>query len=299
MSKNDGNTCRRRGYVYTFFMRKFFTSLYLFFSIHLALWASYATEEVCETRSGYQLYECRVESICENYKSEKPNYKVDDYPPGEDISLLAEELVQQTSELENARKLYRENMGNIYKCALIQSQRNSLSFLLDQIKQESSGQLSDSIGWQIQLRLNRLELSAGSIWCVLTEKEALQNKIEVLQEATHEICRYVNYLEYLKEYYALPEVAAVKLSERENGFPIREIPEAIFGIQREIGEEITHSYQVFPIAYQAYSEYESNIVIHFLLDIIKEDFRLVRTRFYEILMPIAQLGYKVINAMSF
>jgi hypothetical protein len=42
--------------------------------------------------------------------------------------------------------IYRENMGNIYKCGMIQSQRNSLTKLGEFIKKEASGQLSDAVG---------------------------------------------------------------------------------------------------------------------------------------------------------
>ena len=280
-------------------MRKTFLQICLFlflFSITLPI---YAVEDVCWSQRWYKLYECRLEKVCSEYTSEKPTYRVEDYLPAEEMSNAIEGVIQQASEFYNAKGLYRENMGSIYKCAMIQSQKNSLEFLITQLKQESSGHLSDTLEWQMNQRINRLDISAGTIWCVLTDRDTIQNKLNILRETTHEACRYVNYLEYMKEYYSLPDVIANQLGEREWGYPLTEIPESIAGIHLEISEEIAHTYKVFPIAYHSYSEYENNFPIHFLLEVIKADFKLVRNRFHETLMPIAQLGYKVINAMSY
>ena len=67
----------------------------------------------------------------------------------------------------------------------------------------------------------------------------------------------------------------------------------------EIEDEIEHTYKVFPLAYSGYSDYENNFPIHFLLDIIKDDYKILRKKLYEVLMPIAQVWYKIINAMSY
>jgi hypothetical protein len=39
--------------------------------------------------------------------------------------------------------------------------------------------------------------------------------------------------------------------------------------KNEIAKEISHTYKVFPIAFQAYGEYENNFPIHVLLEVIK------------------------------
>ncbi len=218
--------------------------------------------------------------------------------------------VSPTHEFDTAKKIYRDNMGNIYKCAIIQSQKNSLEFIKEQIKHEASGQLSDTLEWQIESRVNRLELSAGKIWCVLTDKKTIQNKLNILKETTHEICRYQNYLEYMKDYFSDIQLQALRYNNTsadrsdiqnivDQTIWIRDLPFAIADIKQEIAIESAHSYKVFPLVYHAYSEYENNFPIHFLLETIRGDFLVVRNRFYWTLMPLAQLGYKVINAMSF
>lgn len=266
----------------------------------------FSSEDTCGTRNGFDLYNCRVENVCEQYKSEKPTYSTEDY----------EEADNQTSEfhgqqsaapaLYNAKQLYRENIGNIYKCAIIQAQKNSLDF----IKKQLSNELDDTIGGQIDLRVNRLELSANKIGCSLSDKQQVLNKLNVLRETTYEMCRYTSYLEYLKAYYAEVENNTRNFTTEEaieaywsdqllRSFPSEGLPQLMDGIQNDIAQEISHTYKVFPLAYHAYSDYENNFPIHFLLEIVRWDFLLLRQWLYETLMPLAQLGLKVINAMSY
>ena len=69
-------------------------------------------------------------------------------------------------------------------------------------------------------------------------------------------------------------------------------------IQSDITAEIEHSYELFPIAFHAYSEYENNYPIHALLQIIREDFMVLRDKLYDAVNPINQVWYKIMNAMS-
>jgi len=241
--------------------------------------------DICWDQDAYPLYECRVENICEQYKSPKPVYN---------------------SALETAKALYRENMGNIYKCAIIQTQINSLKNLEKFIKQESSGKLDDTIWGQLSLRVNRLELSSGTIGCTGADKQSIQNKFQILQETTYQACKHINYLEYLKSYYEKTNSTfsddEIESIYGENSFARKITPQDIEQDlnQRKnaVAEEISHTYQVFPIAYHAYSEYENNFPIHLLLEIIRADFTLLRENLRDNLMPIAQFGLKIINAMS-
>lgn len=266
-----------------------------------------ANDGLCGNNSGYSLYECRTEKICEVYKSEKPVYSPKEY---EDASSLSNPYMNQTNKapgLDAAKKTYRENMGNIYKCALVQTQKNTLSFLKKQISAEESWELTDTIGWQIDLQISRLEISAQSIWCSMSDSESIQNKLNVLRETTYEMCRYVGYLEYMKEFYHemgnSQQIQNAQESSDDNtyGFKIdaRQVANDVAGIEQEVAQEIAHTYKVFPIAYQAYTEYENTFPLHYMLVVIRWDFMVIRQALYETLMPIAQLGLKVINAMSY
>lgn len=115
----------------------------------------------------------------------------------------------------------------------------------------------------------------------------------------------MSYLEYLKAYYEKTDNVYDEEKQRElygNDFSFsstpQEIQQDINRRKNAVAEEISHTYNVFPIAYHAYSEYENNFPIHFLLEIIRADFLLLREGLRDNLMPIAQLGLKIINAMS-
>jgi len=283
------------------FMKKIFLSL-IAISLGLSTWimSVFWAEESCWSENGYGNYTCRINSICEQYKPDKPSYETEDYSEAENAVPKFHNQQSNAPALEAAKEIYRDNMGNIYKCSIITAQKNSLTFLKQQLSQESSGELEDTIGGQIDARINRLELSANSINCSLTEQEQILIKLNVLKETTYEACRYINYLEYLKAYYSSTDnVLPSDPNAIKPNYVLGEIPQMMNGIEAEIAEEISHTYKVFPIAYQAYTEYENNFPIHFLLEVIAGDFMILRTRMYESLMPIAQLGLKVINAMSY
>lgn len=273
--------------------------LFIFSFLFLGVFSVQAADDICGQSSGKSLYDCRVEYSCETFKSEKPVYNTEDF---EDVSDAVPEYVGQISRspaLDNAKKLYRKNMGNIYKCALIQSQRNALEFLKTQIKQESSGQLFDVLWNQINQRLQRLEITNERVWCALTDKKTINIKLNILRETTYEACRYTNYLEWVREYHKNPNNNLVDTNNVRTTIPTQEFALIQNNIENAINAEINQTFQVFPLAYQAYSEYENNFPLHFLLEVIRWDTAILRDRLYSTLMPIAQLGYKVINAMSY
>jgi hypothetical protein len=53
-----------------------------------------------------------------------------------------------------------------------------------------------------------------------------------------------------------------------------------------------------PIAFTAYKEYENNLPAHLLLQIIKEDYIIIREKLQKAMNPIAQVVYKIANAMQ-
>jgi len=270
-------------------------------------WVFWA-EEICASQSWFGLYTCRNENICKGYESAKPTYNVLPFENAWDATPAFQNQKAAAPALDAAKELYRANIWNIYKCAIIQSQINSLNFLNKELWQENSGQLKDSIWWQLDQRLQRLEISSNTLGCTLSDNQTVQNKLNILRETTTQLCTYVNYLEYLKWYYAQLDRFADESEMRksygqdikiDDQYTLTELPTIINSIETEIAQEISHSYKVFPIAYHAYSDYENNFPIHYLLEIVHADVILLKSRLYETLMPIAQLWLKVINAMSY
>ena len=259
----------------------------------------FASEDICGQQQWEALYNCRVQQVCDPYKSEKPVYNSEDFEPVWESQTAYHNQISRSPALDNAKRLHRENMNNIYRCWLIQSQRNALEFVERQIRQEASGQLADTIWNQITQRLQRLELSAGRIGCALTDTDTIHNKLNILRETTYQTCTYVNYLEWVREFHQDLSNNIKDSNEVRTAFPLWEVPTILSAVENDINREIDHTFQVFPLAYQAYSEYENHFPLHFMLTVIRWDYAILRDRLYEVLMPIAQLWYKVINAMSF
>jgi hypothetical protein len=46
--------------------------------------------------------------------------------------------------------------------------------------------------------------------------------------------------------------------------------------KNQIQKEMDDAFKVFPIAFKAYSEYENNITIHIYLELLREDYNLLR-----------------------
>ena len=65
----------------------------------------------------------------------------------------------------------------------------------------------------------------------------------------------------------------------------------------DIDAEIENTYRTFPIAYQAYNDYENNIWSHVYLELLKEDYKTFRLGLHKTLNPINQVVYKISNAM--
>lgn len=308
-------TCSDNTYLYTKIMKKTQVYISIFFCLFFSHNTSFWEEDFCGSQKWFSLYECRVTNICDTYKSEKPVYASKKYMQADGVEQEFQNGNNQAPAIDAAKKIYRENMSNIYKCAMIQSQRNSLNSMKTSLKWELSWQLSDALEWQINQRISRLELTSNTVGCSLTDNQTQQNKLNILRETTRQLCIYTSYLEYVKWYYEqtwnafersnpndsqilsdfydtntlnqLTKVTPSKLSSQINA------------AKNEIAREISHTYKIFPIAFQAYSEYENNFPIHVLLEVVKWDFLILRQLMYQNLMPISQLWLKVINAMSF
>jgi hypothetical protein len=65
----------------------------------------------------------------------------------------------------------------------------------------------------------------------------------------------------------------------------------------KINAQIDHSYLVFQRAYEEYAYYESNYTMHILLQLLKDEYIVVREKLHNVLTPINQVVYKIKNAM--
>ncbi|MDR0772161.1 MAG: hypothetical protein LBF15_03885 [Candidatus Peribacteria bacterium] len=65
-----------------------------------------------------------------------------------------------------------------------------------------------------------------------------------------------------------------------------------------LDKEASEIIEVYPVAFKAFSEYENNLVVHIMLELLREDFIVLREKLHQNLNPINQVVYKIANAMK-
>lgn len=264
----------------------------IFFIFLLAFFNNAFADKYCETNDLYPLYECRNENICSQYKPDSILY---DTESGWDYELLPTDVKLRSKMLEKAKEKYVNNMNNVYVCATIKIRINALDEITNLLLKINMAKEVEEIVWE---RFNTLKKEAENefnrLKCKGANKKWTYSKITVLKQWTWEMCKYRNYLEYLRELNNYienlklnePSVSIVSLVKKKNLS------------DEAITQEIDHIYKVFPVAFHTYSWYENNFIIHLYLQLIKADFIVLRSKLHEALWPINQVAYKILNAMS-
>lgn len=299
---------------------KYIISILILISIFSTSFAS--EDNACNDKELFELYTCRKDNICKAKYSPNNENKaqiVYDTEKNEE-SKYSEKIIDFW--LDDAKEIYKENMNNIYKCWILKIQKNSFSLIKDKLLAiDKWWAIKNNIEKKIDLELKKIDLKFSDTWCIDIEATTVQNKFNILNNATYELCRYHSYLLYLKEYNS--DINKALFSEwwasdetwwqmenpdewtkanedykKNQTYSVKKISGLITAVQTNIDNEIEHIYKVFPIAYHAYSEYENNFPIHTLLQIIREDFIVLRTKLYSAINPINQVVYKISNAMS-
>ena len=260
-----------------------------FFFIIVVIWykSVFALSENCEQKELFELYQCRTENICKKYKSDEP-------------VIITKIFKEAWSDywLEEVKLDYKENMGNIYACSTLKSQKKSLDVIKQLIPIERSWDLKDKIQRDIESKIKKVDLNFKQLKCKNVWKNDIYNKLAVLNQTTYELCRYTNYLEYLRDYNSNINNALWINSNNNKNYSVTYIASRLKEIQTEIDIELNHTFKVYPVAFNVYSEYENNYTIHVLLELIREDFVVFRDKLYRTISPINQVVYKISNAMS-
>jgi len=263
---------------------------------------------ICNSSDWYELYKCRVKNTCSPYKPQPIFFQTKEYP-----NYDTDEDTIWGNELDKAKNDYKNNMNNIYKCALIWVQEKSLNTTKQLLS--NNAYLKNKIQNKIESKIRKLTLTKDSLGCKQSNDNNSVQKLQVLQQASYELCKYNSYLEYLRERNKYIK-NIIKYNEgleklsNENSTNKKVVPTGqetynlshIIDLEKskkiEIDEEIKRVYKIFPIAYHAYSEYENNFSIHILLELLREDFIAFRKNYHQTINPINQVGYKIINAMK-
>jgi len=157
--------------------------------------------------------------------------------------------------------------------------------------------------------------------CTTEKVKETYHKQNVLDNLTYETCKYFYYLDYLKEYYTdinnlwlfVENKDMLWTDNLNNTFKpdeedINKLQNKWVNINtpwdeqerifKKINNTRTHAKEVFTMTFVAYMEYENNYPIHLLLQIIREDFIVFRKKLHEVLNPINQVVYKIVNCQN-
>jgi len=265
----------------------------------------------------YKLYEDRNKKVCT--KSYKPDNKIfnseSKYEDFDEKEIFSDKKTWDNhsvswNDLDVAKETYKDTMNSVYKCALLNAQERSIKFIMETLWEDKE---SWPLSKQYKDKLKRLESIRTVNKCLDTHKTNQQlDKHNVLKQATFELCKYNNYLEYLVEYNSVianvleqdKKTSSNNLANSEDDSLLMETYNItmIANLEKQkksdIKEEIEKAYKLHPIAFQAYSEYENNLPIHDLLTLLRNDFIEYRIDLHNNLNPISQLVYKISNAMK-
>ncbi|MDD2907105.1 MAG: hypothetical protein PHH98_00550 [Candidatus Gracilibacteria bacterium] len=264
---------------------------------------SYGEAQTMSDLTGYSLYQERVTKFCSEYKINDSNSEII-YLIGKDDQFL--NLDTDTSgkyksgnDVELAKTQYRKNMDGIYDCATKVSYYRGLKTIKKDLINKNAS-LKSRLEPKLDAKIFEIEksIAENSNKCKITsEKNNSIIKKSILKQTTYELCKYNFYLEYLKSFNE--NISTLKEGDNKNeSTPINSILKKEIEKKSLIQKEIDDSYKVYPIAFKAYSEYENNITIHILLELLREDYNLLREGLHKSINPINQVVYKISNAMS-
>lgn len=271
------------------------------FSINL----SFAKDE------NFEEHKTRVSEICK--KSDywkivsilKEEKTYDDASSSSDASWWAEALIK-------AKNAYRENMNNIYKCSLLKVQIRWIEHIKEILsKTDKTWDLLKNIDAKLESNKNKLKAKSDT----LCKNESSENtkkddKKEILNNVTLQTCTYLSYLTYLEKYVENIE-NITKNNANSNQSSVTDavnkinwtntiawISKIYSNMISDIQKEEKNTTNIFQVAFQSYIEYESNYVLHVLLQLLKEDYIVFREKLNSVINPINQLVYKISNAMT-
>ena len=267
-----------------------FTTLFLFASINItsASWN-------CEVLYGYEKYTCQIDTHCQKYKPKHITFQTQNFEENiqtswEDVDIYA-----------LSKQRYRDNQNGIYSCSIIKVQQNTLWMVKNKLlKVDKSGTLASTIKNKIDLKITKLRSLAKQKKCKITDKESIYTKKDLLIESSYQLCTYNFYLEYSSQHYKnIANSLQINTTEiADQSYGISYIARQQANIQRDIENEISHTYKIFHLAFQSYIDYENNLPVHILLELIKQDFIVYRQKLHQTLSPLNQVVYKIANAMS-
>lgn len=278
-------------------MKKIF--LIIIFSWIFWLNSVFAETKTYIDKSWYDLYKeiIQKEDFCAQYnKTDKNSEKIMILDESKYFLNLDKNKTKVWEDLKKARADFEKNMDSIFWCATYGAYYRSLKLIRDDLIKKNP-KLNSKIKSKLEQKMNEIKQKASKLeWkCKLDAKKNNLVKKSVLEQTTYEFCKYNYYLEYLKDYNK--KISNVIDTKWKKTVEIKDVNDAISEKIKQIDAEALRAYRAHPIALQAYNDFENNIWAHILLELLKEDYKVLRLWIHKTLNPINQVIYKISNAM--
>ncbi|EKD29592.1 MAG: hypothetical protein ACD_78C00346G0005 [uncultured bacterium (gcode 4)] len=202
--------------------------------------------------------------------------------------------------LEKASYTYKETMGAIYACAVMNAKVRIIGTLMTKIPMTQSNTKE-----RYQKQLDYIRKAAGEKCRITGDTSELSIKKTLLDNTTYQYCNYRQYLHYLDSVSKKSLDVYYKISKEgtttENINLLKNTDSAAMEISRSAGKitsEISHTREVFPQAMVAFTEFEKTYASHIILEFILQDYLDLRETLKQLLNPIGQVIYKASNAQS-
>lgn len=204
--------------------------------------------------------------------------------------------------LEKASFVYKETMGTVYACAVINAKLKIIKGLLNNVTIAKS-----NIKQGLEKQESMLTKQIDGKFCrnVSDGTKELSIKKILLDNTTYQYCNYRQYLYYL-DYTSRNNLDLYFKSKNiPNGTTDSSLLKETDGTatyikyqNEHIKREITHVKEIFPQAIVAYTEFERTYASHIILELILQDYIDLRATLKQLLNPIGQVIYKISNCQS-
>lgn len=297
--------------------KKIFTLSVFIIFISIVFWNNLYSEDESPTLTSkiyYPLYEYNVTNFCSEFKNNENNSEFVFLTDPSNIYKNLDDEAVLGNFLWDAKELYRNNMDWIYGCATSIINLRALETVKKELWAYKNEQLMAKVYPRIEARIEEVkqEIAESENRCKVNS--STNNNIikkAILDQSIYEYCKYMFYLQYLKEftdsrywmiqYWDSWESGSNTADNVNNIFSdspesIKSLTEKAIQNSNNVAKEIVDTEKAFPLAFRAYSDYENNLVSHILLELLIDDYTILRQELHKTLNPINQTIYKLINA---
>ncbi len=244
----------------------------------------------------YNIYKNNVEENClqANFyiNEDKWNKYVYKYEKYQKYYPQVSEL--KWNKLNTIKQIYRNTQNNIYKCWLISAQMNWMNIILKNLDLDKTWIMKNLVKNKLKPKIEKLKRINKD--CKFNNNNIQISKKQILDQSTFELCKYEYYLDYLNNYYS--NISNLTESDNKSTYNSNELAKLESWYKNAINTEKQHSYEVYPMVFNAYSQYQNYFPIHIALEFLKDNLKEYRDLLYKAINPINQVVYKIINAMS-